>query len=100
MIDPSSRRFSFRGRRPSPKGEEDRLTPRKVFTALASLLRVMRLVWRISRFFTVVLGVLYILQGFLPAITAFIAGAMIDAVVRAIQLRGANGTTTAVIWLV
>jgi ATP-binding cassette subfamily B protein len=101
MIDPSSQRFHFRGRRPSPKGEEeDRLTPKKVFTALASLPRVIGLVWRISRFFTVVLGILYIAQGFLPAITAFIAGSLIDAVVRAIQLRGAAGTTNAVVWLV
>ncbi len=100
MIFPSSRRSSFHGRRPSPNGEEDRLTPKKVFTALASLPRVLRLVWRISPIFTVLLGVLYILQGFLPAATAFIAGTLVDAVVHAIQFRGANGTTTVVVWLV
>jgi len=100
MINPSSQRFSYRGRRPSPNGEDDRLTPKKFFTALASLPRVMRLVWRISPILTVLLGVLYIVQGFLPAATAFIAGTLVDAVVHAIQFRGANGTTTAVIWLV
>ena len=100
MIFPSAQRHSFRGRRPSPNGDEDRLTPKKVFTALASLPRVLRLVWRISPVFTAVLGVLNIVQGFLPAITAFIAGALVDAVVRAIQFRGANGTSTLVIWLV
>ena len=100
MMYPSSQRFSYRGRRPSPNGEEDRLTPKKVFTALASLPRVLRLVWRISPILTVLLGVLYIVQGFLPAATAFIAGTLVDAVLRAIQFRGANGTTTAVIWLV
>jgi ATP-binding cassette subfamily B protein len=100
MIFPSSQRFSYRGRRPSSNGEEDRLTPKKFFTALASLPRVLRLVWRISPVLTVALGVLYIVQGFLPATTAFIAGTLVDAVVHAIQFRGANGTTTVVIWLV
>ncbi len=100
MINPSAQRFSYRGRRPSPNGEDDRLTPKKFFTALASLPRVMRLVWRISPILTVLLGVLYIVQGFLPAATAFIAGTLVDAVVHAIQFRGANGTTTAVVWLV
>ena len=100
MIFPSSQRFSYRGRRPSSNGEEDRLTPKKFFTALASLPRVLRLVWRISPILTVALGVLYIVQGFLPATTAFIAGTLVDAVVHAIQFRGANGTTTVVIWLV
>ncbi|HEX6540126.1 MAG TPA: hypothetical protein VF040_00085, partial [Ktedonobacterales bacterium] len=100
MIVPMSQRRSFHMRGPSPKGEEDRLTPKKVFTALAGLPRVLRLVWKISPIFTVTLGALYILQGFLPAATAFVAGTLVDAVVRAIQFRGANGTTTVVIWLV
>src|SRR6185437_5478344 len=93
MIFPSSQRFSYRGRRPPSNGEEDRLTPKKFFTALASLPRVLRLVWLIPPVLTVV-------QGFLPAATAFIAGTLVDAVVRAIQFRGDNGTTTVVIWLV
>jgi ATP-binding cassette, subfamily B, bacterial len=100
MMPPPQQRLFFRARGKSATGDEDRLTPRKVFTALSSLPRVLRLVWGISPTFTAILGTLYILQGFLPAATAFIAGTLVDAVVRAIQFRGANGTSTVVIWLV
>ncbi|HEU5347522.1 MAG TPA: ABC transporter transmembrane domain-containing protein, partial [Ktedonobacterales bacterium] len=100
MIVPLPQRYSARGRWQSPKGDDDRLTPKKVFTALASLPRVLQLVWKISPVFTATLGVLNIAQGFLPATTAFIAGTLVDAVVRAIQFRGAGGTSTLVLWLV
>ena len=55
---------------------------------------------RIQPFFTVALGALYILQGFLPALTAFISAQLIQGVVTAITLHGGKGSETLVIWLV
>ena len=71
MMPPPPQRHFFRTRGKSANGDEDRLTPKKVFTALSSLPRVLRLVWRISPIFTALLGVLYIVQGFLPAAPGF-----------------------------
>ncbi len=64
-----------------PDEDGDRLTLKKIGTAFASLPRVLGLVYRIQPFFTVALGVLYILQGFLPALTAFISAQLIQSVV-------------------
>ncbi|HET9614528.1 MAG TPA: ABC transporter ATP-binding protein [Candidatus Limnocylindrales bacterium] len=49
--------------------------------------RVIGLVWAASRVYTIGLAVATILAGILPAITAFVAKLLIDAVVRAISLR-------------
>ncbi len=51
------------------------------------------LVWRVQPVFTVVLGVLYILQGFVPALTAYVNAALLSEVVHAIAVRGGDGTT-------
>jgi ATP-binding cassette subfamily B protein len=50
--------------------------------------------------FTVLLAVLYISQGFVPALTALVSGALINDVRLAIDAHGANGTTTVVVWIV
>src|SRR5262249_6213641 len=78
----------------------ERLTFKKIGTAFASLPRVLGLVYRVQPVFTVALGVLYILQGFVPALTAFISAQLINSVVRAIQLKGAEGSSTLVVWFV
>ena len=83
-----------------PDEDGDRLTLKKIGTAFASLPRVLGLVYRIQPFFTVALGVLYILQGFLPALTAFISAQLIQSVVTAITKHGGDGTGTLVIWFV
>ncbi len=83
-----------------PDEDGDRLTLKKIGTAFASLPRVLGLVYRIQPFFTVALGALYILQGFLPALTAFISAQLIQGVVTAITLHGGKGSETLVIWLV
>jgi ATP-binding cassette, subfamily B, bacterial len=84
--------------RPDEDGE--RLTLKKIGAAFASLPRVLGLIYRIQPVFTVELGVLYILQGFLPAVTAFISAQLINSVVRAIQLKGAQGSSMLVVWFV
>src|SRR5579884_3210108 len=83
-----------------PDDDGDRLTLKKIAVAFASLPRVLGLVYRIRPSFTIALGVLYILQGFLPALTAFISAQLIQSVVNAIVVRGARGTGAVVIWLV
>src|SRR5262249_45315035 len=88
------------GRMGLPDEDGDRLTLRKIGAAFVSLPRVLGLVYRIQPAFTVVLGALYILQGFLPALTAFISAQLINSVVRAIQLKGMHGSTMLVVWFV
>jgi ATP-binding cassette subfamily B protein len=81
-------------------GEEDALSFRMVVSAFTSLPRVLRLVWDISPAFTFALALLYILQGFVPALTAIVAKLLIDGVLRAIRLHGAQGALALVVWLV
>src|SRR5215813_4274836 len=83
-----------------PDEDGERLTLKKIGTAFASLPRVLGLVYRIQPVFTIELGVLYILQGFVPALTAFISAQLINSVVRAIQLKGSQGSGMLVVWLV
>ncbi len=80
--------------------EDEGLTAEQVLTAFTSLPRVLKLVWDTHAAFTVLLGVLYVAQGFVPLLTAVVAAALLANVVRAIQAGGAHGTTTVVIWLV
>ncbi|HET7702844.1 MAG TPA: ABC transporter ATP-binding protein [Candidatus Limnocylindrales bacterium] len=49
--------------------------------------RVLRLVWSASRWLTIGLAVATVLAGIVPAITAYIAKLLIDAVVRAIAVN-------------
>jgi ATP-binding cassette, subfamily B, bacterial len=98
-----SRRRADPARRASlgkPPSDDDRLTPEKVLTAFTSLPRVLKLVWSVQPAFTIILGALYLGQGFLPTATAYVSKLLIDGVVQAIAKSGANGTTTTVIWLV
>src|SRR5579871_4211518 len=81
-----------------PDEDGDRLTLKKIGTAFASLPRVLGLVYRIQPFFTIALGALYILQGFLPALTAFISAQLIQSVVNAITVHGGNGSGMLVVW--
>lgn len=80
--------------------DEDGLTTAKVLNAFTSLPRVLRLVWDVQPVFTVLLAALYIVQGFLPALTAWVSKLLIDGVVQAIRAGGANGSTAVVIWFV
>lgn len=82
------------------KDDDDGLTTEKVITAFTSLPRVLKLVWDVQPVFTVTLAALYIAQGFLPALTAWVSKLLIDGVVLAIREGGTNGSTVFVIWLV
>jgi ATP-binding cassette subfamily B protein len=83
--------FSSRG--PGARADE-KFSIRKVPGALASLPRVLRLVWSTSAILTALLGFLSLLQGFTPAISVTITALVIDSVVRAIRIH-----STAPIWL-
>ena len=54
--------------------------------------RVLRLVWSASRVLTIGLATATILAGIVPAITAYVAKLLIDAVVRAITANAAPGS--------
>ncbi len=88
--------------RPPRRGnaQDDKLTLKTVAGAFTSLPRVLRLIWNIQPFSTVALGLLYIGQGFLPALTALTSAALIYAVTVAIEAHGQHGTLQAVIWWV
>jgi ATP-binding cassette, subfamily B, bacterial len=66
---------------------DEKFSIKKVPAAFASLPRVLRLVWSTSAALTVMLGLLSLAQGFMPAITVSISGLVIDSVVRAISIQ-------------
>ncbi len=80
--------------------DEDVLSPQKVLAALKGLPRVLKLVWDVSPPFTVALGALYIIQGFVPVATAYITKLVIDAIIFGYSHHGGQRAITAVIWLV
>ena len=98
---------SFSRRRQAPRNQQkersddsETLTPRQVLTAFTSLPRVLKLVWRVQPGSTVALGLLYLVQGIIPTLTAFVSKLLIDAVVLAIREQGGQGSLAVVIWLV
>jgi ATP-binding cassette, subfamily B, bacterial len=95
-------RFVRLPRRPGrvKQGESDIITPRQVVTAFTSLPRVLKLVWDVQPIFTILLALLYVVQGFVPLLTAYAGKLLLNGVVAAIFARGARGTATLVIWFV
>ena len=67
------------------QNDEEKFSLKKVPRTLASLPRVLRLVWETHRFLTFSLGILNILQGVVPAIKISITALVIDGVVQAIH---------------
>ncbi|MBV8822164.1 MAG: ABC transporter ATP-binding protein, partial [Ktedonobacteraceae bacterium] len=63
---------------------------KQVTGAFAGLPRVVRLVWSTSALFTILLGLLSLLQGFTPAANVWITKLVIDSVVRAIKIDSIN----------
>ncbi len=98
----NGRNGSTGNRRAGVWGDDDRdeLSLKTVSGAFASLPRVLKLVWDVQPGFTIVLGVLYLLQGLIPAATAAVTGATVQSVVTAFQNHGRDNSTTLVIWLV
>jgi ATP-binding cassette subfamily B protein len=96
---PRQGQWSRRGQQKRSQDSES-LTPRQVLTAFTSLPRVLKLVWRVQPASTVALGLLYLAQGIIPALTAYVSKLLIDAVVLAIREQGAQGSLNVVIWLV
>jgi ATP-binding cassette, subfamily B, bacterial len=80
---------SHRGRSPRGQQDEEKFSLKKIPSALASLPRVLRLVWETHRVMTLTLGILNILQGIVPAIKISITALVIDSVVQAIHLQSA-----------
>ena len=72
----------------------EKFSIKRVPAAFASLPRVLHLVWSTSAVLTVMLGLLSLAQGFMPAVTVTISGLVIDSVVRAIRIQ-----SIAPIWL-
>ncbi len=77
--------------------EEDRLTAEKIITAFRSLPRIIQLVMKAQPFFTISLAVLYLIQGVIPAATAYAVAQLINAVVVAVKVQGRGDTTSIVI---
>ncbi len=80
--------------------DSDALTPEKIITAFTSLPRVLKIVWNAQPLSTLLLGLLNIAQGVVPALTAWVSKLLIDAVVLAIREKGEQGSLQVVIWLV
>ena len=73
---------------------DEKFSIRKVPGAFVSLPRVLRLVWSTSEVLTILLGLLNLAQGFVPAISVTITALVIDSVVKAISIH-----STSPIWL-
>ena len=74
--------ISFRGFRSQT---EEKFSYKHLPATLASLPRVLHLVWSTSQLLTIFLGLLSLLQGFTPALSVSISAFLIDSVVRAIR---------------
>ncbi len=70
--------------------QKEKFSIKQISGAFASLPRVMRLVWSTSALFTLLLGILSLLQGFTPALSVWITGLVIDSVVAGIRLHSPN----------
>ncbi len=79
----------FGSRDPGP-GADEKFSIKKVPGALASLPRVLRLVWSTSALLTILLGLLSLLQGFTPAFSVTITALVIDSVVQAIRIHSTS----------
>ncbi len=77
--------------------DDDGFSLKMVFSAFTSLPRVLDLVWTTNARLTLAMGLISLLRGFSPAISAFITKLVVDSVVAAIQHRGETST---VFWLV
>ncbi|HEY5001906.1 MAG TPA: ABC transporter ATP-binding protein [Ktedonobacteraceae bacterium] len=69
----------------SSRGVPDGFSWKQVPEAFTSLPRVLRLVWDTSKLFTLLMGILSILQGFTPAISLWITNLVINGVVAGIR---------------
>src|SRR5947208_3793739 len=82
----------------SPRGPgqrtDEKCSFKKVPGAFASLPRVLCLVWSTSALLTIFLGLLNLVQGFIPAFSVSITALVIDSVIRAINIH-----STSPIWL-
>lgn len=76
------------------RDSNDGFSWKQVTGAFSSLPRVGRLVWSTSPLFTILLGLLSVLQGFTPAASVWITKLVIDGVVRAIMIH-----STSPVWL-
>ncbi len=76
------------GRRPERTRES--FSMKQVSGAFTSLPRVLKLVWDTSALFTILLGILSILQGFTPAFSVWITNLVINGVVEGIRIRSAS----------
>lgn len=69
---------------------DEKFSFKKVPGALASLPRVLRLVWSTSALLTTLLAFLNLAQGFTPAISVSITALVIDSVVKGIRIHSAS----------
>jgi ATP-binding cassette subfamily B protein len=63
--------------------EEKRFQLRHVFLAFTELPRILRLVWSTSRFLTVSMALISLINGFLPAVSVWITRGLVDSVITA-----------------
>lgn len=78
----------------SSRGVSDGFRWKQVPEAFTSLPRVLKLVWDTSKLFTLLMGILSILQGFTPAISLWITNLVINGVVAGIRVP-----STSPIWV-
>ncbi len=69
------------------KDEKPGFKIRQIFSALASLPRVLKLVWSANAPLTLTLGLLGLIQGVVPALTIWITKQVIDSVVQSLTTK-------------
>lgn len=85
------------GRRGKNSQNNDAFSLKMVYSAFTSLPRVVGLVWSTNAFFTVSMGLISLVRGFIPAASVLITQEVIDSVIKALQHKA---DTSVVLWWV
>ncbi|HLI71356.1 MAG TPA: ABC transporter ATP-binding protein [Ktedonobacteraceae bacterium] len=69
--------------RPQRGRDDEQFEIRKIFLAFTDLPRVMGLIWSTSRWMTIIMALVSIISGFLPAVSVWITRGVVDSVIVA-----------------
>jgi ATP-binding cassette subfamily B protein len=69
--------------RPQRGRDDEQFELRKIFLAFTDLPRVMGLIWSTSRWMTIIMALVSIISGFLPAVSVWITRGVVDSVIIA-----------------
>ncbi len=69
--------------KPQKDRDDEQFEFRKIFLAFTELPRVIRLIWSTSRWMTIIMALISVISGFLPAVSVWITRGVVDSVITA-----------------